>query len=146
MKARVQWIGERSFVGSTESGHSLVLGTAFGEEGRKPGPSAMELVLIGAGGCSAWDVVNILEKGRDAVDDVEIRLDADRAEKEPRVFTRIHLHFVVSGRGLDPKRVERAIALSVDKYCSAIQMLNKTAEVTHDFEVVEGEEPAATPA
>jgi putative redox protein len=146
MKARVQWIGERSFVGSTESGHSVVLGTAFGEEGRKPGPSAMELVLIGAGGCSAWDVVNILEKGRAAIDEVEVRLDADRAEQEPRVFTRIHLHFVVTGRGLDPTRVERAIALSVDKYCSAIQMLIKTAAVTHGFEVVEGSQPAATQA
>jgi len=146
MKARVQWIGGRSFVGSTESGHSVVLGTAFGEEGKKPGPSAMELVLIGAGGCSAWDVVNILEKGREAVDDVTVALDADRAEKEPRVFIRIHLHFVVTGRGLDPKRVERAIALSVDKYCSAIQMLIKTAEVSHDFEVIDGQPAAAAPA
>jgi putative redox protein len=146
MKAKVQWIGERTFVGSTESGHGVVLGTAFGEEGKKPGPSAMELVLIGAGGCSAWDVVNILEKGREAVDDVTVALEADRAEKEPRVFTRIHLRFVVTGRGLDPSRVERAIALSVDKYCSAIQMLIKTAAVTHDFEVIEGQPAAGAPA
>ena len=137
MQAKVQWIGDRTFVGSTESGHSVVVGTAFGEEGKKPGPSAMELVLIGAGSCSAWDVVNILEKGREAVEDCVIALDADRAEKEPRVFTRIHMHFVVSGRGLDPRKVERAIALSVDKYCSAVRMLMKTATVSHDFEIVE---------
>jgi putative redox protein len=143
MKAKVQWIGERTFVGSTESGHGVVLGTAVGD-GAKPGPSAMELVLIGAGGCSAWDVVNILEKGREAIDDVAVHLDADRAEKEPRVFTRIHLHFAVTGRGLDPRKVERAIALSVEKYCSAVLMLVKTASVTHDFSVAES--PAASPA
>jgi putative redox protein len=137
MKARVQWIGERTFVGSTESGHSLVLGTAYGEEGKKPGPSAMELVLIGAGSCSAWDVVNILEKGREAIEGCVVELEADRAEKEPRVFTRIHMHFVATGRALDPKKVERATVLSVDKYCSAIQMLNKTATVTYDFEIVD---------
>lgn len=142
MRAKVRWIGERTFVGSTESGHSVVVGTAHGEDGRKPGPSAMELVLIGAGSCSAWDVVNILEKAREAVDDCVVALDADRAEKEPRVFTRIHMHFVVTGRGLDPRKVERAIALSVDKYCSAVQMLMKTAAVSHDFEVVEGPAPA----
>ena len=144
MKARVQWIGERTFVGSTESGHSVVLGTAHGEDGKKPGPSAMELVLIGAGSCSAWDVVNILEKGREAVDGCVVELDADRAEKEPRVFTRIHMHFVATGRALDPKKVERATALSVEKYCSAIQMLIKTAAVTHDFEIVESPAAAAT--
>lgn len=142
MRAKVRWIGERTFVGSTESGHSVVVGTAHGEDGRKPGPSAMELVLIGAGSCSAWDVVNILEKAREAVDDCVVALDADRAEKEPRVFTRIHMHFVVTGRGLDPRKVERAIALSVDKYCSAVQMLMKTAAVSHDFEVVESPAPA----
>jgi len=144
MKARVQWIGERTFVGSTESGHSLVLGTAYGEDGKKPGPSAMELVLIGAGSCSAWDVVNILEKGREAIEGCVVELDADRAEKEPRVFTRIHMHFVATGRALDLKKVERATVLSVDKYCSAIQMLNKTAAVTYDFEIVDSA-PAPTP-
>ena len=137
MKARVSWLEERTFVGSSESGHGVVFGTAHGEHGRKPGPSAMELVLIGTGGCSAWDVVNILAKGRQAVEDCVVELDADRADEEPRVFTRIHLHFVVRGRGVDPRRVERAIELSVKKYCSASAMLEKTATITHDFEVVE---------
>jgi putative redox protein len=97
----------------------------------------MELVLIGTGGCTAWDVVNILAKGRQPVEDCIVELDADRAETEPRVFTRIHIHFVVRGRGVDPARVRRAIELSVEKYCSASAMLAKTAEMTHDFEVVD---------
>lgn len=89
MKARVKWVEERTFVGESGSGHKLVLGTAFGPEGRTPGPSPMELVLLGTGGCSAYDVVHILEKGREAVEDCVVELDADRAETEPRVFTRI---------------------------------------------------------
>ena len=136
MKARVKWAGERTFVGETESGHRVTLGTALGD-GAKPGPSAMELVLIGAGGCSAWDVVNILEKSRAGMVDCTVELDADRAAEEPRVFTRIHMHFMVSGRGLDPRKVERAIALSVEKYCSAVAMLEKTAKITHDFELAD---------
>jgi len=134
MKARVKWAGDRTFVGETASGHEVVLGTAHGD-GAKPGPSAMELVLIGAGGCSAWDVVNILEKSRAGMVGCVVELDAERAPEEPKVFTRIHLHFVVSGPDLDPRKVERAIALSVDKYCSAIAMLEKMATITHDFEL-----------
>ncbi|MCV6592259.1 MAG: OsmC family protein [Silicimonas sp.] len=137
MKSRLSWTGDRTFLGQTESGHSVVIGTAH-EDAPKPGPSAMELVLLGAGACSCYDVVSILEKGRQAVRDVEVELEADRAEDPPKVFTRIHLHFIVTGRDLDPKRVERAINLSVEKYCSATAMLEKTARVTHDFEVVDG--------
>ena len=136
MKARVRWLEDRAFEGSTESGHKVVLGTGHGDA-PKPGPSAMELVLIGTGGCSAWDVVNILQKGREPVEDCVVELDADRADTEPRVFTRIHMRFVVRGRALDPRKVERAIALSVEKYCSASAMLAKTATITHDFEVVD---------
>ena len=136
MKSRLTWTGERTFLGQTESGHSIAIGTAHGDS-PKPGPSAMELVLMGAGACSAWDVVSILEKGRQAVDDVVVELEGDRAEDPPKVFTRIHLHFVVKGRGVDATKVERAINLSVEKYCSATAMLEKTATVTHDFEIVE---------
>lgn len=142
MKARISWVEARTFVGEAGSGHGIVLGTAHGPEGAKPGPSPMELVLIGTGGCAAWDVVNILEKGRQAVDGCRVELDADRAEAEPRVFTRIHMHFVLSGRGLDPRKVERAIALSAEKYCSASAMLAKTATITHDFEIVEAQADA----
>ena len=142
MKARVNWVEDRTFVGSTESGHALAFGTAHGD-GAKPGPSPMELVLLGTGGCTAWDVVNILGKGREPVDDVAVALDAERAETEPRVFTRIHLHFTVTGRGVDPKKVARAIDLSMDKYCSASAMLARTADITHDFEVIDTRAPAS---
>jgi putative redox protein len=97
----------------------------------------MELVLIGLGGCSAYDVVDILEKGREAIESVVVELNAVRADQVPKVFTRIHLHYVVKGRGLKPEKVERAIALSVEKYCSASAMIAKTAAITHDFDVVE---------
>lgn len=137
MKARVKWVEERTFVGECANGHKLVLGTAFGPEGKTPGPSPMELVLIGTGGCSAYDVVHILEKGREAVEDCVVELDADRAEADPRVFTRIHMHFVVKGRALSHAKVKRAIGLSIEKYCSASAMMAKTAEITHDFEVIE---------
>ena len=137
MKARIKWVEERTFVGQSGSGHKLVLGTAAGPDGATPGPSPMELVLIGTGGCSAFDVVHILEKGREPVEDCVVELDADRAETDPKVFTRIHMHFIVKGRGLSRQKVERAIALSVEKYCSASAMMAKTATVTHDFEVLD---------
>ncbi|MEM9425658.1 MAG: OsmC family protein [Pseudomonadota bacterium] len=136
MKSRVTWVSDKTFVGQTETGHSIVIGTAEGEA-PKPGPSAMELVLMGAGTCSAWDVVEILRKGRQAIEDVIVELDADRAKDPPKVFTRVHLHFVVKGRALSKDRVKRAIELSVDKYCSAVAMLKPTMPVSHSFEVAE---------
>ena len=143
MKARIKWVEDRTFVGTSGTGHAVVLGTAHGPEGRTPGPSAMELVLIGLGGCSAYDVVEILQKGREAVEDVVVELEADRAPDPPKVFTRIHLHYVVKGRGLARAKVERAIQLSAEKYCSASAMLTKTAAITHDFELID---TAAAPA
>ena len=137
MKARIKWVEDRTFIGESGSGHKIVLGTAFGSEGGSPGPSAMELVLIGLGGCSGYDVVHILEKGREAIKDVVVELEAERAEQDPKVFTRIHMHFVVKGRGLRAEKVERAIALSVEKYCSASAMIAKTATISHDFEVLD---------
>src|SRR3546814_114894 len=136
MKARIKWIENRIFMGESGTGHSIVLGSG-GAAADSIAPSPMELVLIGLGGCSAYDVVHILEKGREPVEDCVIELEADRSETEPKVFTRIHMHFIVKGRGLDPAKVERAIALSAEKYCSASAMLAKTATVTHDFEVVD---------
>ena len=145
MKARIKWVEGRTFVGESGSGHKIVLGTAGGSESRTPGPSPMELVLIGTGGCSAVDVVHILERGREPVEDCIVELDADRAAEDPKVFTRIHMHFVVKGRGLARSKVERAIGLSVEKYCSASAMLAKTATITHDLEVIEtGETRART--
>jgi putative redox protein len=137
MKSRIKWVEDRTFVGQSGTGHKIVLGTAAEPGGATPGPSPMELVLMGTGGCSAFDVVHILEKGREKIEDVVVELDADRAETDPKVFTRIHMHFIVKGRGLSPQKVERAISLSVEKYCSASAMMAKTATVTHDFEVVD---------
>jgi putative redox protein len=137
MKARIKWLEDRTFLAESGSGHSVVLGTAFGSHERTPGPSAMELVLIGMGGCSAYDVVHILEKGREPVEDVAVDLEADRAEQDPKVFTRIHMHYVVKGRGLSSEKVQRAITLSAEKYCSASAMLAKTATITHDFEIID---------
>jgi putative redox protein len=137
MKARIKWVEDRTFIGESGSGHKIVLGTAFGPEGRTPGPSPMELVLIGMGGCTAFDVVHILEKGREAIEDVAVELQAERAQQDPKVFTKIHMHFVVKGRRLVPEKVERAIKLSAEKYCSASAMIAKTATITHDFEILD---------
>ena len=137
MKARVKWVEERTFVGESGSGHKLVMGTSAEPGGATPGPSPMELVLIGTGGCSAYDVVHILERGREAVEDCVVELDADRAQTDPKVFTRVHMHFIVKGQALSHDKVKRAIDLSIDKYCSASAMVAKTATLTHDFEVVD---------
>ena len=136
MKSTVTWTAARTFDAETEDGFRVTMGQAH-EDTPKPGPSAMELVLMGAGGCSAYDVVTILEKARQDVERVEVRLEADRAEDVPKVFTRINMHFIVTGRSVSEERVARAIELSATKYCSATQMLSKTAEVTTSFEVVE---------
>jgi putative redox protein len=136
MDVRVKWVEDRTFVGEAESGHKIAFGAAS-DNGPKPGPSPMELVLIGTGGCSAYDVVSILEKGREPVEDVAVEIDADRADTDPKVFTRIHMHFVITGRGLNEAKVARAIQLSVEKYCSASAMMEKTAKLSHDYEIID---------
>ncbi len=136
MGVRVKWDEGKTFVGTASTGHKIVFGNS-GADGQRPGPSAMELLLMGTGGCSAYDVISILEKGRQKIDDVEIAIEADRADDHPKVFTRIHMHFIVKGRDLNPKRVEQALSLSIDKYCSASAMMAMSAELTHDFEIVE---------
>lgn len=135
MKARVKWAEARTFIGTSGTGHNIVLGTGHDGAGT-PGPSPMELLLIGTAGCSAYDVVSILQKQRQRIEDVDVEVDAERAETDPKVFTKIHLHFIVKGRGVSADKVERAISLSVDKYCSASAMMAALANVTHDFEVV----------
>ncbi|MBT9567357.1 MAG: OsmC family protein [Thiobacillus sp.] len=138
MKARVKLIEGVSFVGQSESGHSVVMDGAPEAGGKNLGVRPMEMLLLGLGGCSAFDVVMILRKSRQQVTDCVADIDATRAETDPKVFTRIHVHFTVTGTGLDPKRVEQAVHLSADKYCSASIMLGKSAEITHDFAIVEG--------
>ena len=137
MKVRVKLIEGVSFVGQSESGHSVVMDGPPEGGGRNLGVRPMEMLLLGLGGCSAYDVVHILRKGRQQVTDCVADIDASRAETDPKVFTKIRVHFTVSGKSLDPKRVEQAVKLSAEKYCSASLMLGKTAEITHDFEVVE---------
>jgi len=137
MKATVKWAGKASFEGITESGHTVIMDGSPDIGGENRGPRPMELLLLGMGSCTSVDVMLILGKGRQDVTDCVAHIDAERAPTEPKVFTKIHVHFVVSGRGLDPKRVEKAIHLSAEKYCSASIMLGKTAVITHDFEIVE---------
>lgn len=136
MKARIKWIEDASFLGQTESGHSLLMDGPPEAGGRNMGPRPMETVLLGTGACSALDVVHILRKARQAIVDCEVQLEAERAKEDPKVFTRIHFHFVVTGRTLNPAQVERAIKLSAEKYCSASIMLAKTAAITHDYQIV----------
>ncbi len=143
MKARITWVRDRMFVGQSGSGHTLVVGRAEGPDGRSLCPSPMELVLLGMGSCTAFDVVQILEKSRQPVRDCVAELAAERATADPKVFTKVHVHFIVSGRGLDPAKVERAIQLSAEKYCSASIMIGKTAAITHDFEIVDAATGAA---
>jgi putative redox protein len=137
MKARVKWLEEVSFVGESGSGHAVVMDGPPEDGGRNLGFRPMEMLLIGMGGCTAFDVVHILKKGRQPVSDCVVEIEAERAAEAPKVFTKIHAHFIVTGRGLSDKQVERAVQLSAEKYCSASLMLGKTAEISHSFELRE---------
>ncbi len=137
MKAHLSWIDGVSFKAESSTGHTIVMDGPPESGGRNLGPRPMELVLMGTAGCSTYDVIHILKKGRADIHNCEVDIQAERAETDPKVFTRIHLHFVVSGKGLKPEQVARAIKLSAEKYCSASIMLAKTAEITHDFEIID---------
>ncbi len=135
MKARVKWIDGVAMLGESGSGHGVVMDGPPELGGRNVGLRPMEMLLIGMGGCTEFDVLLILRKSRQRVTDCVVELEADRAESDPKVFTRIHAHFILTGHDLDPRQVERAIKLSAEKYCSASIMLGATAAVTHDFEI-----------
>lgn len=137
MKARVKWVEGMAFMAEADSGHAIVMDGAPDIGGRNLGPRPMEMVLMGAGGCTSIDVVMILQKSRQDVTDCQVELTAERATDHPKIFTKIHFHFIVTGRRLKPETVDRAIKLSAEKYCSATIILARTAEVTHDFEIVE---------
>lgn len=137
MRARVKWVQDMMFVGEAGSGHAVVMDGAPEFGGRDLGVRPMEMLLLGMGGCTAFDVVLILKRGRLPVTDCVVELEAERADTDPKVFTRIHLRYVVTGRGLDPAKVERAVELSAGKYCSASVMLGAVARVTHEVAVVE---------
>lgn len=135
MKARVKWIDGLMFVGESGSGHAIVMDGAPEHGGRDLGVRPMEMLLLGLGGCTGIDVMLILRKGREAVTDCIVEIEAERAETDPKIFTRIHMHYVVEGTNLNPAKVERAIALSAEKYCSATAMLGRVATITHDYEI-----------
>jgi putative redox protein len=137
MKARVKWVEQASFLGESESNHAVLMDGPPTAGGRNLGPRPMEMLLLGTGGCTCFDVVSILKKSRQAITDCYVELDAERAETEPKVFTKIHMHFVVTGKDIKPESVEKAIKLSAEKYCSASIMLGQTATITHDFEVIQ---------
>jgi putative redox protein len=138
MKARVKWVEDVMFVTESGSGHSVVVDGAPEYGGRNMGPRPMELLLMGLGGCTSFDVVTILKKARQDITSCVAELSAERADAVPAVFTRIHVHFVVKGRGLKEMQVKKAVDLSSDKYCSASIMLGQAGVViTHDFEIIE---------
>ena len=138
MKARIKWVENATFLGEAGSGHAVVMDGPPELGGRNLGVRPMEMLLLGMGGCTAFDVVHSLKKARQPISDCVAELSAERAETDPKIFTRIHVHFVVSGSGLKEAQVKRAVELSAEKYCSASIMLGKVAQVTHDFEIVEG--------
>lgn len=137
MKVRLKWVEDASFLAQSESGHAVLMDGPAEGGGRNLGPRPMEMLLMGTAGCSAYDVVHILKKGRADIRDCVVNVDAERATEDPKVFTRIHLHFTVTGKALKPELVARAVKLSAEKYCSASIMLGKTAQITHDYEIIE---------
>ena len=138
MKGSIRWLDGVSFLAESGTGHTVVLDGPEDSGGRNIGIRPMELVLLGVGGCTSYDVMSILKKARQDVTDCIAELNAERSDDVPSVFTKIHIHFVVTGRGLKEKQVQRAVELSADKYCSASIMLGRGGvEVTHDYEIVE---------
>lgn len=137
MKTRITWFEEMTYVARSASGHALVLDGPPELGGQNLGPRPMEMLLMGMGGCTAIDVVNILRKGRQDLQGFELELEADRAESDPKVFTQIRVHLIFTGKNLSTKHIERAIELSAEKYCSASIMLGKTAKISHTYEIRE---------
>lgn len=137
MKTRIKWVEGASFLGESGSGHAVLMDGAPDAGGRNLGPRPMEMLLLGLGGCTAFDVMLILKRSREPVTDCVIEIEAERAEEAPRVFTKIAMRYVVTGTGLSPAKVERAVALSAEKYCSASAMLGRVAEISHTIEIRE---------
>ncbi|SFP53615.1 putative redox protein [Nitrosomonas cryotolerans] len=137
MKTRIEWKSGVSFLGKSESGHAILMDGAPEAGGKNLGPRPMEMLLMGLGGCTTFDVILILRKSRQDISDCVVEIEAVRAAKDPKVFTHIHLHFILTGRNLQQKQVARAINLSAEKYCSASIMLRNTVTITHDFEILE---------
>ncbi|MEH6455040.1 MAG: OsmC family protein [Cocleimonas sp.] len=135
MNTRVKWLDNMTFVGESPSGHSVVMDGPPEAGGRNLGVRPMEMILLGLGGCASFDIVSMLKKGKQDLVDCEVEINAERADSDPKVFTKIHMHFIISGNDLSEKRVARAIELSAEKYCSASIMLGKAAEISHNYEL-----------
>jgi len=133
MKANVKWISDELFLGTSESGHTIILDANAG----KLAPSPLESVLISLGGCSSVDVVSILNKARQNIIGCQVEISAERVDSVPKLFSDIHLHFIIEGKGISEKHVERAVNLSADKYCSVALMLSKSVNITHHFTIEE---------
>ena len=136
MQATVKWVDGRTFLGESGSGHTVIMDGPADHGGRNIGIRPMEMILLGVGGFSSFDVMDILQKGRHQVKDCVAELTAERVDAVPSVFSKIHLHFIVTGKDLKEAAVERAVKLSAEKYCSASIMLSKAVDITHDFEVI----------
>lgn len=143
MNARVKWLDHMSFVGESGSGHSVVMDGSPEHGGRNLGVRPMEMVLLGLGGCSAFDVIKILKKARQDVVDCVVELEAERSEEIPSVFTKIKLIYIVSGNDLSQQQVEKAVSLSMDKYCSVTKMIEGTVDISHETKIVHGGEERA---
>ncbi len=137
MKARIKWVQDLTFIGEAGSGHAVVMDASQEVGGRDLGVRPMEMLLLGMGGCSAIDVLNILQKGRQSVSDCVVEISGERAETDPKVFTKIQMRYIVTGEKLNENHVKRAISLSAEKFCSASIMMGKTAEITHSYELRE---------
>lgn len=138
MKTRISWKGNVSFLAESGSGHTVLMDGAPEAGGQNLGPRPMELLLMGLGGCTSFDVVLILKKARQDITDCVVEIEAQRASSDPKVFTDIHLHFIITGHNIKTQQVERAIGLSAEKYCSASIMLKQTVNITHDYEIIDG--------
>ena len=138
MKAKIKWVEDVMFMGQSGSGHAVVMDGPPELGGKNMGIRPMEMMLMGLGGCTSFDVMLILKRSRQVVTDCVAELSAERAETDPKVFTKIHIHFIVTGKSLKEKMVQRAVELSATKYCSASIMLAQTVEITHDYEIIEG--------
>lgn len=137
METRLKWAGGAAFIGLSSTGHTVVMDGPPEGGGRNLGPRPMEMLLLGMAACSSYDVVSILQKSREDLRDCDVRISARRADDYPKIFTDIHLHFIVTGKGVKDRNVRRAIELSAEKYCSASIMLGAMANITHDFEIIE---------
>jgi putative redox protein len=136
----VKWVEQRTFLGESGSGHTVVMDGAPEAGGRDLGVRPMEMLLLGLGGCTAFDVIDILQRGREPVDDLAIEIEGERSDEIPKIFKKINVRYIVTGSGLNPEKVDRAVKLSAEKYCSATIMLGAVAEITHDIKIVD---PAA---